>query len=701
MNQRITAVVIITCVISSALCEWRQYGGGVYYFSHLAQPPDLRNYTDAVDACSEQHGGAQLVSINSEEEHRFLTINSEGGSSWIGLMCEARSCVVADRWWADGSRVTYTGGISSVGSTAAVIVFFIDPASDRFLATGASYPKYYICERDDTCLSSPCLNGGSCLVNSTTGNWSCDCPEGTLDDNCTCDASFCENDRPCVNNGENETLCDCGEAFNGSRCELDIDECLDASFCNDGECTNSYGGFNCSCPTTRQGDRCEDDVNECEIRPRICQNGATCHNEPQFSYSCDCQDGYIGHNCQIDIDECASNLCDNGACVDAVNAYNCNCYNGYTGEHCDLDIDECLDANFCNGGQCSNSHGGFSCDCPSTREGDRCEDDVNECQLAPGICQNGATCHNEPEYSYSCDCDDGYIGQNCQIDIDECASNPCVNGACADAVNAYNCLCHTGYTGEHCDLDIDECASNLCVNGACVDEVNAYNCNCYNGYTGEHCDLDIDECDDASEYCSPQSGCLNSPGSYSCVCPIGFEGADCSDDVNECEEHGCHSNGECTNYHGSYTCVCVPGYDVINDCAPLSSNHNDDNKEVALSNEASIAMLALGCLLAVASVVAVSIAIFYARKWKKRMLEIRQRYVSPETEPVDTELHEITDTPKTSTNRGASQTYDDVTASTVSVVAGKDASHVYESTEPTKIYENTHQEPDTYDTLTF
>ena len=361
----------------------------------------------------------------------FLVANSNRGYSWTSLKCETGTCDVADLRWADGSRLTYThNGIRPMDAGTAVMIYA--PGNVWYFGNVINR-RYYICERDDTCLSSPCQNGGTCLVNSANGDWMCECPGGTSGDNCACSDIYCENDRPCVN-GASEPSCDCGEIFTGSRCELDIDECLDVNICNGGHCINSNGGFNCICPSSRQGDRCENDV-------------------------------------------------------------------------------------------------------------------------------------------------------------------------------------------------------------------------------------------------------------------------------NECEEHGCHSNGECTNYHGSYTCECLPGYDADKDCAPQPSSNSNNEKKVALSTDAAIAMLALGCLLAVAAVIAVFIGIIYARKWKNRMLAMskNQVYDAPEAKATDTELYEITDNPaQDKTNHAGSQMYEDVTASAVSVaVAENDPAHIYEATEPCTLYANTSQEPNTYDKLTF
>ena len=300
MDTRLSFVFVFTCVFSQVFCQWRQYDDKVYYYSHHHQ--DARTYSDAVDACNTEHGGALLVSINSEEENMFLAGNVDSSAVWTSLICRTDDrCNITNLRWADGSRVTYKYSINllwMVGQSA----LFID-RNGAWGSNSYTHRRYYICERADPCTSSPCVNGGTCLMNTATGNWTCDCPDSTGGENCACEDNICENNRPCVVVAS-EATCDCSEAFNGSRCELDNDECLDSNFCNGGGCANFYGGFSCICPPNREGERCADDVNECQATPSICEHGGTCINEPEFSYICHCSSGYCGRNCEAGIDEC-------------------------------------------------------------------------------------------------------------------------------------------------------------------------------------------------------------------------------------------------------------------------------------------------------------------------------------------------------------------------------------------------------------
>ena len=113
---------------------------------------------------------------------------------------------------------------------------------------------------------------------------------------------------------------------------------------------------------------------------------------------------------------------------------------------------------------------------------------VDPCASAP--CQNGGACAASGT-GYTCTCAPGWEGTNCDVEVDECASNPCVNGDCADQVNAFECLCYPGWEGTNCDVEVDECASNPCVNGDCADQVNAFECLCYPGWEGTNCETPV------------------------------------------------------------------------------------------------------------------------------------------------------------------------------------------------------------------
>lgn len=71
------------------------------------------------------------------------------------------------------------------------------------------------------------------------------------------------------------------------------------------------------------GSKCDTDINECLDSP--CKNNATCNNN-NGSYSCACVPGYTDANCETDIDECATTPCKNsGKCINGINKYTCNC----------------------------------------------------------------------------------------------------------------------------------------------------------------------------------------------------------------------------------------------------------------------------------------------------------------------------------------------------------------------------------------
>lgn len=60
----------------------------------------------------------------------------------------------------------------------------------------------------------------------------------------------------------------------GSRCELEINECLSNPCLNGGVCEDLTGGYTCNCPIGFSGDHCEVDIDECYSAP--CLNGGSC-----------------------------------------------------------------------------------------------------------------------------------------------------------------------------------------------------------------------------------------------------------------------------------------------------------------------------------------------------------------------------------------------------------------------------------------
>lgn len=56
---------------------------------------------------------------------------------------------------------------------------------------------------------------------------------------------------------------------------------------------------------------CVSDLNYC-THHKPCQNGATCTNTGQGSYTCACKPGFTGASCEIEVNECSDSPCRNG-----------------------------------------------------------------------------------------------------------------------------------------------------------------------------------------------------------------------------------------------------------------------------------------------------------------------------------------------------------------------------------------------------
>jgi hypothetical protein len=470
------------------------------------------------------------------------------------------------------------------------------------------------CEDDiDECELNPCLNGGACtdLVHS----FECVCADGwapggvsTLSDLVNDEALICSENideclsSPCMNGGTCldgvfEYLCFCARGWSGENCGDDVDECgsdpcLHAGVCSDSTTDGATIGT-------------EDDY----------WNTVADIDVTIYAYACTCVGGWEGTNCADDIDECESNPCQNGGlCVDELDTYGCFCAPGFrnpagtSDQDCSVEVDPCtFDEDDCDKGfvrdqpdqpvtSCAQTGPGeHECTCYpgySTENSGVVCTEIDEC--GANLCQNGAACM-DLVFDYACTCMDGYTDSDCETEIAECGSDPCKNDAeCLDLASApsleieggiigpdyYNCRCVAGWDGHNCEIDVNECDSSPCQNGSeCAEEIDVYTCACVDGFSGFLCDVDNDEC--SSQPCKNEAVCQDSSDlfvryegrnstdaaatsilvdTYHCTCQVGFSGSDCEVNIAECDSSPCVNGAECTDGIPEYVCTCMDGY---------------------------------------------------------------------------------------------------------------------------------------------
>ena len=213
--------------------------------------------------------------------------------------------------------------------------------------------------------STPCENGGVCY-----GPDACDCTKVPYTGD-YCEIPVCT--PPCENGGicEAPGVCNCTAlvGWNGTRCA-------------DGICTTPCKHGRCSAPdvcdcdgTGYAGALCEVDVNECQNASKWCDPRATCTNTIG-NYTCTCPSGYTGGKLVdggcVDINECLNpSLCDpNAQCTNTNGSYTCGaCNTGYTGTGTTGRTPVCTSP--CqNGGNCTAPD---TCSCPAGFTGDQCQ----------------------------------------------------------------------------------------------------------------------------------------------------------------------------------------------------------------------------------------------------------------------------------------------------------------------------------------
>ncbi|XP_077397464.1 delta-like protein C [Festucalex cinctus] len=328
--------------------------------------------------------------------------------------------------------------------------------------------------------------------NDTLGHYTCQsdgqrlCLDGWVGDYCVkpiC-ASGCSKERgSCESPGE----CMCREGWQGERC----DECTRHPECVHGTCRQPW---QCDCQEGWGGLYCDQDLNYC-TNHKPCQNGASCTNTGQGSYTCACRPGFSGNNCEVQSNPCHSAPCRNGgSCKDLSDGYVCVCPRGFSGPDCGTSaILTCADEPCFNHGVCvtamAASDGGYTCRCLPGYAGSNCEMKDNRCRSNP--CANGGECMDSGVVS--CRCRAGFAGPRCETNVDDCASNPCLNaGTCTDGVADFTCTCALGFAGKDCSLRSSPCERFPCLNGGrCFTHFSGPVCQCPLGFMGARCEYAV------------------------------------------------------------------------------------------------------------------------------------------------------------------------------------------------------------------
>ena len=137
-----------------------------------------------------------------------------------------------------------------------------------------------LCQLDDACISNPCQKGSNCDTNPVSGNYFCTCPTGYNGSSCDSDIDECSL-------GKNRRICAANISLGWKQfCHMNMSVSCHCTFTavlfltgknpceHAGKCINTEGSFQCKCQRGYVGTRCELDVNECMSNP--CMNEATC-----------------------------------------------------------------------------------------------------------------------------------------------------------------------------------------------------------------------------------------------------------------------------------------------------------------------------------------------------------------------------------------------------------------------------------------
>ncbi|XP_053958155.1 uncharacterized protein LOC128863179 [Anastrepha ludens] len=291
--------------------------------------------------------------------------------------------VVSELWGSQCVRLKVTTKTDNCGESAECSgkgVCYSNPAMEEYecqCCSGFAGPH---CEEIDACTPSPCTNNGICvdLSQGHEGNsYQCLCPYGYTGKNCQyesdpCNSAECMNGGSCVGNSTH-FRCDCTPGYAGPLCQHSLNEC-ESSPCVHGICVDQEDGFRCFCQPGFAGELCNFEYNECESNP--CQNDGECIDHIG-NFECRCTKGYTGARCQIKVDFCANKPCPDGhRCIDHGNDFSCECPGGRNGLDCNQMPRTQCNENLCkHGGTCWTSGASFYCACRPGYTGNMCEDE--------------------------------------------------------------------------------------------------------------------------------------------------------------------------------------------------------------------------------------------------------------------------------------------------------------------------------------